>query len=161
VPPTPRRRKYDLISVTVSKIRSCLCHGVENTIVLCSTGFHFMQACRLLQNLCVLPSEVILHILSQRGHVAKPMCFIEPNRGSAASPKDARRLSKASLPLENEGFARHNGGRRPLENEGFFRKPCVFTGMNPSRILRFLEATRPSKGGAHLLAKQLNHDLAR
>jgi hypothetical protein len=53
----------------------------------------------MLQNQYVSPSEVILHILSQSGHVAKPMRFLEPNRGSAPSPKDARRISKASLPL--------------------------------------------------------------
>ena len=77
---------------------------------VCSKGFSLMQACRMLQNLCVLLSELILHILSQSGHVAKPMCFIEPNRGSAASPKFARRFLKASLPLRKHTF--RTGRRR-------------------------------------------------
>jgi hypothetical protein len=96
------RRNCDRVFVTASKIRSCFC----------STGFSFMQKCRMVQNQCVLPSEVILHILSQSGHVAKPRRFLEPSRGSVASPKDARRISKASVPLENALNACPHGGRR-------------------------------------------------
>jgi hypothetical protein len=59
--------------------------------------------------MCLL-NEIIFHILSQSGHVAKLMRFLEPYRGSAASPKDACRFLKASVPLENARFGRHKMG---------------------------------------------------
>jgi hypothetical protein len=96
------------------------------------------------QNLYVFLSEIVLHSLSHRGHVANPMCSIEPNRGVLLFRKltfyvDMQHAAK-SMCFTSRNYPPHFVTRRSCcETYMFYRTEM----QNAAKPMRLTERNRP------------------